>query len=695
MRSKLTSLLLLFVALAFGIVACDSGGGMDSEPDSDPEPGDVEATVQGSVTDSESGDPISGADVSVLRVDADSQLAQATTGDEGSYELSFTVPEDDTPDQLAIKTEAEGFMAKTDTASFNQSLTQDVALEVVATEVTASGAVTDEESGEGIEGAAVTGSDPDGNVLFEDTTGAGGEYQKDFEVAEEPEEVTITAEAEDFESGQQTVGFSEEITADFQLSLATTEATASGTVTDNDTGDPIEGATVTGTSGSGSMLFETKTDANGDYQEAFEVADEPEEVTITASADGFADTQETTTFSQEISLSLSLQPRTETTVSGTITDGNTDSPVEGATVRGENPTADEEFFETTTGSDGQYQTTFEVVGSPSEINVSAEANNYNSGETTVSFSEEVNADLSLDPETVDILVEGTVASEESEPLNGATIEAFPAGQDEVRLDQSTSASDGSYELAFTLDVPRTPDEFRLEAAADSFETEETSVAFASTINQDFDLRQNRFSLNLSVDGEGSISTSLLSGDLNENGYLLGSEVEVEVIPDGNNVFFGWEGNIEGSSNPVTVEVTESLEATAEVGTPQEGLSLGIGLVQIGSTIDEASFSLSNNLPENVVVTGFTLFDENGNEVVNTSNESLTIEPDDSGGFSVSFGLGPTPEELEQFETVWEFEFRGGTFEKEVVVGDVFDASPPDDPFSRLDTGSNMIDLEEE
>jgi archaellum component FlaF (FlaF/FlaG flagellin family) len=592
------------VSLLIVLTACDSGGGMGSEPEPDPEPGDVEATVEGSVTDAESGDPISGADVSVLRVDADEQLGQATTSGEGSYELSFTVPEDDTPDQLAIEAEAEGFMAKTDTVSFNQSLTQDVALKVVTTEGNASGTVTNEESGEGIEGAAVTGSDPDGNVLFEDTTGANGEYQQAFEVADEPDEVTITADEEDFEAADTTVSFVEEITADFQLSPETTEATASGTVTDEETDDPIEGATITGTSGSGDTLFEDTTDASGEYQKTYEA---------------------------------------------------------------------------------------KVIDQPEEVTVSVEAQDYNSATQTVDFTEQLETNFALAPETVDILVEGTVTSEGSEPLDGATIEAFPAGQDEGRLGQSTSASDGSYELSFTLDVPRTPDEFRLEATADRFETEETSVAFASTINQDFDLKQNRFSLNLSVDGEGSIDTSLLSGDLNENGYLLGSEIEIEVLPDGSNVFFGWEGSIEGSQNPVTVEVTESLEATAEVGTPQEGLSLGISFVQIGSTINEATLFLSNNLPEDVVVTGFTLFDENDSEVLSTSDESLTIEPDDSGGFDIDFGLGaPTPEELEQFETVWEFEFRGNSFEKQVVVGDVLDLTGS---FSKTATDVNAIDLE--
>ena len=92
-------------------------------------------------------------------------------------------------------------------------------------EATASGTVTNGDAGDPIEGATITGSSGDGSMLFETTTDANGEYQETFEVSDEPEEITITAEAENFESGQQTVDFSEEITADFQLSPATTEAT--------------------------------------------------------------------------------------------------------------------------------------------------------------------------------------------------------------------------------------------------------------------------------------------------------------------------------------------------------------------------------------------------------------------------------------------------------------------------------------
>ncbi len=578
------------------LVSCDSGGGTP-EPD---EPSELGVDVTGTVTSAENDEPIGGVSVEVLRADNGNALASATTDTTGSYEATFTIEEPNAPDQIRLALSAEGFVDKEVSTGFQPSVTEDVTLEAASVEATVSGAVTENGTGDPIEGASVTGTRPDGGEqLFETTTSSDGSYEVTFEVADEPSEVEIAASADGFEMGSNTVAFSEEIAADFGLSPSTTQATASGTVTSEDTGDPIEGASVTGT----------------------------------------------------------------------------------------RPDGGEQLFEATTSSDGTYEATFEVADEPSEVTIQADDENFESGEQVVSFGQQITTDFSLQPATTEVTVSGTVSdSSSSDPIEGATITGTRV-DDGDQLFETSAASSGEYESSFTVDAPSAPNELRVEANADSFRAEEATVGFDSSVSQDFELVKNRFSLDLSVDGDGSIETNLVSGDLSENGYLLGSEVEIEVLPNGENIFFGWSGDIDKSENPATIEITENTSATAEVGTPQDGLSLGIGLVQIGSTIDEASFSLSNDLPEEVIVTGFTLLDQNDTEVINTS-DNLTIDPGDSSGFSVSFGIGPTPEEFEQYQTIWEFEFRGSTFEKEVVVGDVYS---PSDPFS-LDKSANMIEL---
>lgn len=101
------------------------------EPSSESDPGNIEATVNGRVTETEGDAPIGEVDVVVFRTDENERVGQATTDSTGSYEVSYTVSEGDTPDQLAIETSAEGFTAKTDTVGFDPSLTRNVFLKAV------------------------------------------------------------------------------------------------------------------------------------------------------------------------------------------------------------------------------------------------------------------------------------------------------------------------------------------------------------------------------------------------------------------------------------------------------------------------------------------------------------------------------------------------------------------------------------
>ena len=125
---------------------------------------------------------------------------------------------------------------------------------------------------------------------------------------DEADEITLTATADGYEEGQQTVAFAEEMTADFQLQPidTSTEATISGTVTDEDTGDPIEGASITG-SADGADLFSATTNASGTYEATFTVEDEPNEITLTATADDYEEGQQTIPFAVEMTADLQLK----------------------------------------------------------------------------------------------------------------------------------------------------------------------------------------------------------------------------------------------------------------------------------------------------------------------------------------------------------------------------------------------------
>jgi hypothetical protein len=364
---------------------------MDSEPEPGPEPDEIEATVEGTLTDASTDDPIEGAEVTVIRIDEDEQVGDAMTETDGGYEVSFTVSEDNTPEQLRVEGDADGFLAAADTVDFSESATSDLALEEAAVQSEVSGQITNDDTGEGIDGATVTGTGQEENQLFETTTDANGQYSASLELAEVPDQITVEANAEDFKGAEE----------------------------------------------------------------------------------------------------------------------------------------------------------------------------------TAQFAEDISLNLALPPEIIDVLIDGTVTSEDDgEGIENVTVEGFRPDDD--LLADTTTASDGSYELSFTVKAPQQPDELRLEATANRFETRETTVGFASSINQDFGLSQNRFSLNLNVDGRGSINSTLLSGDKNDYGYLLGSEVEITAEPQGNGIFYEWD-SLSNQSKTAVVELTSDMTITARFAQRLKGI----------------------------------------------------------------------------------------------------------------------------
>lgn len=481
------------------LVSCDSGGGTP-EPD---EPSEVDVDVAGAVTSAENDEPIGGASVEVLRADNGNTLASATTDTTGSYEATFTIEESGTPDQIRLELSAEGFVDKEVSTGFQPSVTKDVTLEAMSMEASASGMVTDSDTGDPIEGASVTGTRPDGGEqLFETTTSSDGTYEASFEVADEPSEIEISANADGFEMASQTVTFSEDISVSFELPSATTQSTASGQVTREDNGDPIGGASVTGTrAGSGEKLFETTTASDGTYEASFEVADEPDEVTVQAEAEDFESGEQTANFGEQVTADVSLQPATiEATASGTVSRSDTGDPVEGATVTATRPDTGKQLFETTTSSDGSYQGSFEMkaTNEPSDVDFAVSAGDFKSGGATVAFAKEIARDFQLEPKTTEATVSGTVTrSDNSDPIDGVTVTGSPAGGSEKLFETTTNAS-GEYETTFEVKVPDEPDQISVAANSGDYDGSEKTVDFGSAITADFGLSPSE--VNVTIDG---------------------------------------------------------------------------------------------------------------------------------------------------------------------------------------------------
>lgn len=449
------------------------------------------------------------------------------------------------------------------------------------------------------------------------------------------------------------------------------EVTVEGVVTSEDA-EPVERAdVVVFRNGTDEVLGQVATEEEGAFDITFTVTEEdaPDELRLTVEADGFTLYEEILGFGASITREIELDAVSiETAVAGVITDAYSDEPVEGVTVVGIRTDTNEKIFEVTTASQGIYEATFEVETAPAEVTISATAEGFRRSERILDFAQEITADLKIEPRTLQVTVKGNVTSQEgNNPIEGAAVATFRTDVDGEPLDETITDSGGLYELSFIIETDDTPGDLRLEVNGDRFEATDKVVSFAPSVEQNFALAQNRFSLDLSTNGDGSLDVNLISGESNDSGYLKGSEVELIVTPEEDKYFIGWEGDIEGVTNPVVVEIESDLESTANVGYPQDYLGSGVGTVQIGSFIYEASFSLSNNMYEDIVITEFTLLNENDGVVV-TASDTLTLEPGASRGYSVDFVNRPTRDQFNQYTTVWEFQFRGETF---VTVKPVF------------------------
>ena len=269
----------------------------------------MEAAVEGKVSSDSTGDPIDGANVAVFRTDEGEQVGKTTTGTDGTYEVTFSVPESDTPDELRIEADADGFLAAADTIGFDESVTSDLALsEAVQSEV--SGQLSNEDTGEGVNGATVTGTDENQNELFETTTDENGQYSASLELAEAPNQITIQAEAEDFEGAEETVQFAEEISQDFALVPEMIDVLIDGTVTSEDDGESIEDATVEGLRlDEEALLADTTTASDGSYELSFTVKapQAPDDLRIAVSeAFGREDKKRTVSFNSTLTEDFAL-----------------------------------------------------------------------------------------------------------------------------------------------------------------------------------------------------------------------------------------------------------------------------------------------------------------------------------------------------------------------------------------------------
>jgi hypothetical protein len=367
---------------------------------------------------------------------------------------------------------------------------------------------------------AVTGvRADDGTTLFDVATEVDGSYAATFDVATAPDEVTITATADGFESSEETVAFAEELTVDLALAVSTVEVTVSGTVTDAETGDPVEGAALSGVRpDTDAGLFNIETGIDGTYEAVFEVeaGDEPSEITVEASADGFDSSEATVAFAEELSVDFQLEAKTtSSTVSGTVTREDTGDPVDEAFVTGTNSQTGTELFEVQTDAEGTYEATFEVrvLDEPAEVELSFANPDYEESALTVAFEEDIVADVALQPLELAVSISGVVTAEEDgSTVEGATVRALNQENDEYAATETGPS--GDYGLSFVALAPDVPEELILRAEESKFDDMSTVVDFSVSFTTDLVLPSIPISNIIVLQEIGKTS------DFPSNGYYI-------------------------------------------------------------------------------------------------------------------------------------------------------------------------------
>ena len=269
------------------------------------------------------------------------------------------------------------------------------------------GGVTDTSTGLPISGATVSAVGPETHST---TTAADGTYTlADIEVGTYSVTASATGYQDQTKSAKVTKG--KTTTLDFDLTPLPTTGTISGTVTDADTTEPIEGATVTANGVS------TSTNAEGYY----EIEIEAGTYDVTAEASGYiSDTKPATvTVGETTTVDFALEPVPPATgtIAGTVTDASTMDPIFGATVTAVGP----ETRSTTTAADGTYILADVVVG---DYSVTASKAGYYDQTKPATVTEDATTTVDFTLQFIVGWIEGHVTDAETgEALVGATVTA--------------------------------------------------------------------------------------------------------------------------------------------------------------------------------------------------------------------------------------------------------------------------------
>ncbi|MFC4541603.1 carboxypeptidase regulatory-like domain-containing protein [Halosolutus amylolyticus] len=306
-------------------------------------------TIDGTVTDVDTGDGIQDATVTV-----EDTGNETTTDANGTYALT-NVPSG----EHTVVATADGYSSEWKDVTVPNNGSVDASFELSSDTGTIDGTVTDAETGEAIRGATVTVDDTGQSAQ----TDVSGEYAIDDVPAGE-QDVTVAVDTHQDDMQTITVDENGNTTADFDLQPE--NGSISGVVRDGETTDGIAGTTVTAVSTDGE--FQTMTADDGTY-----TIDVPaDEYDVSADVDGYVESGSSAVSvgaNEDVSgVDFALDAQNGS-INGVVEDANGEA-IADATVTAVADDGSE--YEATTATDGGY-----AIEMPrDEYTVSADADGY-------------------------------------------------------------------------------------------------------------------------------------------------------------------------------------------------------------------------------------------------------------------------------------------------------------------------------
>lgn len=172
-----------------------------------------------------------------------------------------------------------------------------------------------------------------------------------------------------------------------------------------------------------------------------------------------------------------------------------------------------------------------------------------------------------------------------------------------------------------------------------------------------------FTIALQTDGSGSASVTP-----QKEVYRFGEEVTFTAAPAAGHEFMGWSGSIGGRSRSQNTIVEDDLNVTARFSAIEDALVYRFsGGTFINDRVFGASLSLSNQLPEAIVLRKFALLNSNGVELTSASDNE-TIGAGRQISYNISFGIAPTQQQFSQYIAAWHVTYKGTNYLKQTRVG---------------------------